>query len=116
MKRYQVTLAHGRTTTVDFMSDSMLDVQSIYNVLSNASVRTIKEVEYINNSPVSASTNYYRELKMLIGNSEHHINRFVMVRFAKNSKGKDFIIQKAKELLEIGGYRVDTVLNIIRHD
>ena len=116
MKHFQVTLAHGRTTTVDLHADSLVDVQSIYNVLSNASVRTIKEVEYNNPSPAPASSNFYRELKMLIGNHEHNLARFVTVRFAKNSKGKDYIIQKAKEFLQIGGYRVDKVLNIIKHD
>lgn len=116
MKQFQVTLAHGRTSTVDLHADSLMDVQSIYSTLSDASVRVVKEVEYNNPSPAPASTNFYRELKMLVANTEHHINRFVIVRFAKPSKGKDFIIQTAKDLLEIGSHRVDKVLNIIRHD
>lgn len=116
MKTYQVTLQMGRTDTIEMRGDSLLDVQGLYNALSEAKIKTIKEVVYRNPSPSALTSHYYRELKVLVGNSTANINKFVIVRFMKPLLSKQAIIDKCKQCLTINGLRVDNVQNIIRHN
>lgn len=115
MKKFQVTLSLGRTDTVELQADSLLDVQSIYDRFSEAHVTQIKEVVYFNNVSKVPVTQFYRELKVLVGNTSHHVNRFVTVRFTKPLLSREFVIRKCKEFLTVSGYQVDIVHNIIIH-
>ena len=115
MKKFSVTLSHGRADTLDLYADSMIDVISIYENLSNADVRMIKEVVYENSSPVGVVSQFYRELKILTCNKDTNKSRFVTVRFAKPFVSKEMIISRCKELLEVHGKKVNHVCNIIKH-
>jgi len=116
MKKFQVTLSLGRTDTLDITSDSLIDVKGIYENLSDAKITMIKEYVFINSNPNENSfTQFYRELKILVGQTTLNLSRFVTVRFMKPFLTKDFIKNKCKQHLEINSKDVDYVHNIIRH-
>jgi len=104
---YEVTLSSGRTDTVQVLADSVLDVQSIYENLSDAYVTNIKKIVYVNQSPQLANTSFFRELKIVIGNG--FTNAFVRVRFAKNILDKNRIIQLCKTHLMLNNKKVSEV-------
>ncbi len=107
MQTFEVTLQKGRTDTLRLQADSVLDVRTIYEALSEARINTIKKVVYTNPNPSDANTNYYRELKILISNGD--INRFVNIRFLKRVIDKSKLLNLIKTYLTIDGRKVDKV-------
>lgn len=112
MNTYQVTLQKGRTDTVSVRADSLLDVKSIYEVLSDAKITNIKKVVYFNPSPSSSNnTNYYRELKILLSNGKR--NKLVTIRFLKRFINKPRLMNLIKTYLTLDDKKVDKVQSLV---
>jgi len=110
---YIVTLQKGRTDTIRVSSDSLLDVRSIYETLSDAKIKYIKKVVYVNPSPVDKFSQFYRELRVLVGNGK--VNRFFDVRFLKAFVDRDKLVNLLKTYLTIDGHRVNVVQSLVIH-
>jgi len=112
MNVYQVTLNSGRTDTIKLSADSIIDIQSIYNTLSDAKITSIKKVVYVNPSPsIDFSTPFYREMKVLLGNGS--VNRFLVVRFVKSLMDKERLISLIKSYLTLEGKKINSVHNLV---
>lgn len=112
LKTFDVTLEMGRTDTVRLRSDSLLDVKSIYENFSEAKITQIKEVVYFNPSPVVSNTNFYREMKVLIGNGTRNLH--FVVKFVKPLLDKEKIISLIKTYVRIDDKKVSDVFSIVR--
>lgn len=113
MKKFQVTLKGGRTDTINLNADSVLDVIGIYESFSSAEIVSIKEIVYINSSPIFNNNPTFRELKMLLFNGSY--NKFFSLRFLNSNLSKDYIINKAKNLLTVGDKNVTSVKGLTYH-
>ena len=120
MSHYQVTLNKGRTDTVTVEANSLTDVKTFFQTVSNANITMIKKIVYSKDLGIGTKiiSNYIpnnenRYLNIMVKTSKGYTTTLNLAFPIKNIT-KDKIIESIKKNILVNDDNVVEILNIMK--